>query len=184
MSDETCPKCGAERDQSKNRMDAAFDYTSFACGRVELQDGSTWFASLTCADNQIATLTAETERLKDKNEALGYELANIGEQLACDEPWKSFNRAIGEFVLTPEEAGKKYRRLQAIVGKLPKDADGVPVVVGVDDVYHHDSLFPCNTEVGPDGDWLARESDGQFRLWQICDCYYYRDAAEAAQEQE
>ena len=72
-------------------------------------------------------------------------------------------------------------RLKAIVDKLPKTADGVPVVP--DDVVFHtgQTIEAGAVAIDPDGEWLVYPQHTD-KPWAVKDCYSTRAAAEAAQE--
>ncbi len=87
----------------------------------------------------------------------------------------------------------EIERLQAIVAKLPKTADGVPVVPGVDAVFwaggdKRNCLVPlqasnCHYVLGPEG--YVRHSIKKHHSDEkvsIRKCYSTREAAEAAKE--
>ena len=101
-----CPKCGAERTR-----DPEFA-TIYKCGsryytrHGAIFDSDDFGEAPQCLRNQLA-------QTKAKLEAQDIDIANIGEELACDEPWKSFNKAIGELNLTPKQAAAKYRAARA-----------------------------------------------------------------------
>ena len=59
---------------------------------------------------------AEAENAKLKARIHRLRVRNI--DLACNEPSKSFNKAIGEKAFTPQEAADKYRKLKAENAKL------------------------------------------------------------------
>lgn len=90
-----------------------------------------------------------------------------------------------------ESKAAEIKRLRAVVGKLPKTADGVPVVPGVDRVFWmgcHPENAGVPLEVADDG--YVRFRGNKFQgfvdgaLVMVGDCYSTREAAEAAGRRE
>lgn len=77
---------------------------------------------------------------------------------------------------------EKLREATAIVDKLPKTADGVPIVPGCDVVWIDTKVigFRCSSEIGIDG-WVSFGDEyGCCRSRRVGECYSTREAAEAA----
>lgn len=78
-----------------------------------------------------------------------------------------------------EEQEAEITRLRAIVDKLPKTADGVPVVPGEDMVWVYGRQMMMDVETQDN-----REAEHRFVLVsQVCGCWSSREAAENAKEQ-
>ena len=73
-----------------------------------------------CVDCDRDGLWDENVRLRGQVDKDAVTLANIGEQLACDEPWKTFNKTLGTFALTPQQAAEEFRRMRGVIAKPGK----------------------------------------------------------------
>ena len=136
----------------------------------------------------------EIERLREQNEKMACDLANLGEHLACDEPWRSFNKAIGELNLTPQQAAEKYKAAMATIAVLPKTADGVPVTPGMTvwtpvglingpalGVRCHTHFAICGLHSGKH---LLGEVEEYYWTFYAENAYSTREAAESAKEND
>jgi len=86
-------------------------------------------------DRQIKALQAEVERLKAENNWVRSEMQSATVALGRDDGdhWEvhSFNCAVDTAVRRLSDLQAEVERMKAIVAKLPKTADGVPVVPGM-----------------------------------------------------
>lgn len=123
-----------------------------------------------CKDRRIAELEA-----KARTDAEG-----IAEQQQIIDSYNAFCGGVGAHVILAEQDAE-IKRLRAIVDKLPKTADGVPVVPG-DDLWSH----YYNEVIGVKMPWLAvgPNEDGRGQTgYDPARCFSTREAAIAASKE-
>ena len=84
----------------------------------------------------------------------------------------------GEVTEMIELFENEIERFQAIVNRLPKTADGVPVIPKIDGAYHPEEW--SEGAVVDDEDVEFEQRRGRYQCHQIDECYSTKAAAEAA----
>lgn len=109
----------------------------------------------------------------------------------CYAPLDPPDMSDGEYIQWLEA---ERERLEAIIDKLPKTADGVPVTPGLTVFYSYGDIVAFPMRVQEFSEWCVMDgvatafAEGRhedvFHLFYTTECYSTREAAEAAVEQD
>ena len=176
-----------------SQEDGAISIAMAIIGVWEAHHGGKGLVAVAQSKNR-ADLLAENKRLREYEQAVrtrhnGYSpecreaMVNLKEPAT---PWQAIDELVVEANALGMEEGRmeseaEVERLQAIVDKLPKMADGVPVIDG-ETVYcrYPKHGIATGTYRAEDSEVVVETDDDWVTVVSISDCYSTRKAAEAA----